>query len=67
MKLLLLLIGMVLILEGLPYVTFPEAMRDWLFRLSQTPAGQLRLMGVVVVAIGLLLCWIVQRTDLFSA
>ena len=66
MKLLLLLIGMVLILEGLPYVTFPEAMRDWLARLSQMPAGQLRLMGLVVMAVGLLLCWIVQRTDLFG-
>ena len=67
MKLLLLLIGMVLILEGLPYATFPEAMRDWLVKISQMPAGQLRLMGIVVMAIGLLLCWIVQRTDLFAA
>ncbi len=67
MKLLLLLIGMVLILEGLPYVTFPEAMRDWLARLSRMPVGQLRLMGLVVMAIGLLLCWLVQRSDLFSA
>ena len=32
MKLLLLLIVMVFILEGLPYVAFPDAMRGWLAR-----------------------------------
>ncbi|MBB5346399.1 DUF2065 domain-containing protein [Desulfoprunum benzoelyticum] len=65
MKLFLLLVGMVFILEGLPYVAFPEAMRGWLAKLSQTPAGQLRVVGLVVMVVGFLLCWVVQRTDLF--
>jgi hypothetical protein len=67
MKLLLLLIGMVFILEGLPYVAFPEAMRVWLSRLSQTPAGHLRIMGLVAMILGFIICWIVQKTDLFGS
>ena len=66
MKLLLLLIGMVFILEGLPYVAFPEAMRGWLARLSQTPAAHLRIMGLIAMLLGFLLCWVVQKTDLFD-
>ena len=66
MKLLLLLVGMVFILEGLPYVAFPETMRGWLGKLSQTPAGQLRVIGLVVMLAGFVVCWVVQRTDLFE-
>ncbi len=67
MKLLLLLIGMVFILEGLPYVAFPEAMRTWLSRLIQTPSEHLRIMGLVAMILGFVLCWIVMKTDLFGA
>lgn len=66
MKLLLLLIGMVLILEGLPYVAAPEAMKDWLKKLSGLPANQLRRVGVIAMASGLFICWIVQRTNFLN-
>ncbi|MFV0439324.1 MAG: DUF2065 domain-containing protein [Desulfopila sp.] len=66
MKLLVLLIGMVLILEGLPYVAAPEVMRDWLAKLSQVPTGQLRVFGLVAMAVGLFICFVVQRTALFG-
>lgn len=65
MKLLILLIGMVLILEGVPYVAAPEAMREWLQKLSQVPAGQLRGFGLVAMGTGLFICWIVQRSAFF--
>lgn len=65
MKLFILLIGMVLIFEGLPYVAAPESMRAWLRKLSETPADQLRIMGLVAMAVGLLLCWIIQGNPLF--
>jgi uncharacterized protein YjeT (DUF2065 family) len=65
MKLLILLIGMVLILEGMPYVAAPEAMREWLQKLSQVPARQLRGFGLVAMGIGLFICWIVQRSPFF--
>ena len=66
MKLLLLLIGMVLILEGMPYVAAPERMREWLAKLSQMEAGQLRAFGLFAMGLGLLICLIVQRSSLFG-
>ncbi len=62
MKLLLLLVGMVLILEGIPYVAAPEVMKDWLKKLSAMPARQLRMVGGLAMATGLIICWIVQRS-----
>jgi uncharacterized protein YjeT (DUF2065 family) len=64
MKLFILLIGMVLIFEGLPYVAAPESMRAWLRKLSDTPPEQLRIMGLIAMAAGLLLCWIIQGDSL---
>jgi uncharacterized protein YjeT (DUF2065 family) len=66
MKYLLTLIGIVFILEGLPYLTFPEAMQKWLAQLTQMAPGQLRIMGLLAVGIGLLLCFLTQRTDLLQ-
>ena len=66
MKLLVLLIGMVLVLEGMPYVAAPEAMRDWLGKLSKMPAGQLRTLGLLAMLLGLILCFVVQKTSLFN-
>jgi uncharacterized protein len=66
MKLFLLLVGMVLVLEGLPYVAAPEKMREWLATLSQMPAGQLRAFGLFAMALGLAICFVVQKTSLFN-
>ncbi|MGW8194010.1 MAG: DUF2065 domain-containing protein [Desulforhopalus sp.] len=64
MKTLILLIGLVLILEGLPYVAAPEAMQEWLKKLSIIQPGQLRAVGLVAMIIGLVICFIVQKTSL---
>ena len=64
MKLLLTLIGVVFILEGLPYLTFPETMQKWLARILQMRPGQLRVMGLLAVAFGFLVCFIALRTGL---
>lgn len=64
MKLLILLVGMVLILEGVPYVAAPEAMREWLKKLSEVPSAQLRSFGLVAMAVGLFICWVAQRSGL---
>ncbi len=66
MKLLLLLVGMVLIVEGLPYAVAPEKMREWLTTLSELPPATMRTFGFVSLGCGLLICWIVQKTALFS-
>lgn len=66
MKLLILLIGLILILEGLPYVAAPEGMRNWLKKLSEMDSGQLRSMGMIAMTIGLAICYVVQKTPFFN-
>lgn len=66
MKTLVALIGLVLILEGLPYAAFPEAMQDWLKQLIAARPANLRSLGILAVATGLFLCYISQRTGLFN-
>ena len=66
MKLLFALIGLVFILEGLPYLTFPEAMQRWLKQLVEMKPGQLRIVGIAAVGIGLLICYVTLRTSLFN-
>jgi uncharacterized protein YjeT (DUF2065 family) len=66
MKLLILLLGMVLIVEGLPYVAAPEVMQTWLKKLSEMQPNQLRIMGLIAMACGLAICYIVQKTSLFT-
>lgn len=60
------LLGLVLIFEGLPYATFPEAMQNWLKQLLDARPVGLRIMGVVAVLAGLLLCYLARRTPLFG-
>ena len=66
MKILISLIGLVLIFEGLPYMASPEAMQRRLKQLIEMPPGSLRVMGVMAMALGLLLCYIGQRSGLLD-
>ena len=66
MQLLFTLIGLVFILEGLPYLTFPEAMQRWLQQLMEMRPAQLRIVGLFAVGIGLLICFVTLRTSLFN-
>ena len=66
MKLLFTLIGLVFILEGLPYLTFPEAMQKWLHQLMAMRPAQLRIVGLFAVGLGLLICYVTLRTSLLN-
>lgn len=48
-------LGMVFVVEGLPYLTFPETLKNYLARLTALPDTTLRIMGFAAVCIGLLL------------
>ncbi len=61
MKLLILLIGLLLIFEGLPYAAAPESMQAWMKKVSAMNPGQLRIIGLIAMTSGLLICWIIQR------
>jgi uncharacterized protein YjeT (DUF2065 family) len=66
MKTLITLIGLVLILEGLPYVASPEAMQRWLRQLAEMRPDNLRIMGVLAMAMGFLLCFLGQKSGMFG-
>lgn len=66
MKFLVTLFGLVLVLEGLPYVACPEAMQDWLRKLSEVSPRMLRVLGFIAMAAGTLLCYLTQRTNLLG-
>lgn len=65
MELLLTLIGLVLILEGLPYAASPESMQRWLRQILEMPPQQLRRVGIIAMVAGFLLCYLAQRSGLF--
>lgn len=50
-------IGMVMILEGLPYFVFPERMKSWVQKVLEMPESALRRLGMVLMGIGLLLVY----------
>jgi len=51
-------IGMVLVVEGLPYFAFPEKMRSWVKVLFEMPDHSLRGFGFVMMLVGLLLVYL---------
>ena len=54
-------IGMVMIVEGLPYFAFPEKMKSVVNKLLQMPDGTLRKFGFVLMVAGLLFVYVGKR------
>jgi len=53
MKFFLCVVGMVMIIEGLPYFAFPEKMKAWVQKISEIPEDALRRFGLLLMMIGL--------------
>jgi len=58
MKLFFCLLGLVLIIEGLPYLAFPDKMKKWLGQIQKVPDSHLRIIGFLAMSFGLLLTYI---------
>jgi len=61
MEFILCVVGMVMIIEGLPYFVFPEKMKFWIQKIMVTPEGALRRLGLVLMSIGMLLVYVGRR------
>ena len=46
-----------LIVEGLPYFAFPDKMKRWIAMVQDLPNAQLRIVGFLAMAMGLLLTY----------
>jgi uncharacterized protein len=58
MKTLFCLLGLVLIVEGVPYFAFPEKMKRWMARIQETGDSHLRIMGLAAMGAGLVLVYL---------
>jgi hypothetical protein len=53
--------GMVFIIEGLPYLVFPEKLKPYLIKITTLPDATLRLIGISAVILGLILLYFGRR------
>jgi len=57
MKYFLCVIGMVMIIEGVPYFAFPEKMKAWIYKVLEMPEATLRKFGFAMMIVGLFLVY----------
>lgn len=54
-------LGMVFIIEGLPYFAFPEKLKIYLEKISTIPESTLRIFGICAIITGLILLYFGRR------
>lgn len=54
-------LGMVMIVEGLPYFAFPEKMKFWVQKMLEMPESTLRRFGLGLMLIGLWFVYLGKR------
>jgi uncharacterized protein YjeT (DUF2065 family) len=54
-------LGMVMVIEGLPYFVFPERMKLWISKMLEMPDEWLRRFGLVLMITGLFLVYLGKR------
>ncbi|MDY6953225.1 MAG: DUF2065 domain-containing protein [Thermodesulfobacteriota bacterium] len=54
-------LGMVMIVEGLPYFAAPSKMKVWIQKMVELPDASLRLIGFLLMLFGLGLVYIARR------
>ncbi|MBI2412048.1 MAG: DUF2065 domain-containing protein [Deltaproteobacteria bacterium] len=54
------ILGALLVLEGIPYFGFPRAVKHWALALQEMPERTLRILGFVIMAVGIVLLFAVR-------
>ena len=57
MKYFLCVMGMVFIIEGLPYFVFPEKLKIYMLKITTVPESALRFLGISAIITGLVLLY----------
>ncbi len=57
MEFFLCVLGMVMVVEGLPYFAFPEKMKFWVQRILEMPDNTLRRFGFALMIAGVVLVY----------
>lgn len=58
MEFFLCVVGVVMIIEGLPYFAFPERMKEVMRAVIEMPDGTLRMIGLGLMAAGLVIAYL---------
>lgn len=58
MEFFLCVVGMVMVIEGLPYFAFPDKMKIWVRKIIVSQDSSLRRFGLVLMVLGLSLIYI---------
>ena len=58
-------IGLVLIVEGIPYFAFPDKIKDMMRIALAQPDGVLRIFGCLMMLLGLIIVFVVKRSSAF--
>lgn len=53
-------LGLVMILEGIPYFIAPDRMRHWITKMAELPDRPLRLTGFFLMVLGLMVVYAVR-------
>jgi uncharacterized protein YjeT (DUF2065 family) len=61
MKLLFCLLGLVLVIEGIPYFAFPDKMKMWMKKVQEVPDPHLRAMGLLAMCAGLVIAYLFKE------
>ncbi|OGQ90487.1 MAG: hypothetical protein A2464_13085 [Deltaproteobacteria bacterium RIFOXYC2_FULL_48_10] len=61
MKFFLCVMGMVMIIEGLPYFAFPSKMKEWVLMMVGIDDTNLRKFGLVFMTAGLLIVYLAMK------
>jgi uncharacterized protein len=54
-------LGMVLIIEGVPYFAFPDKLKNYLDKIREIRDSHLRIMGFAAMIVGLILLYFGKR------
>lgn len=54
-------IGMVMVVEGIPYFVFPVKMKVWVEKVLEMPENTLRRFGLVLMVSGIFLVYLGKR------
>lgn len=58
MEFFLCVVGMVMVVEGLPYFAFPEKMKGWIAKVMEMPESTLRRVGLGLMVAGIFLVYL---------
>lgn len=54
-------LGLVLVIEGLPYFVFPARVKEWALMIQEIPERGLRIMGFISMMGGLILVYVGRK------